>query len=86
MSQMRAKMKVTNVQVVGEDSVNPAEILSFMAVGKSEPYDEDGNDENNSYAKWTPQASLNMTINNPDLFGKFAAGQEYYLDFTKVEN
>jgi hypothetical protein len=82
---MRAKMQVTNVQIVGEDSTNPAEILSFTAVGKSEPYDEAGNDENNSYAKWTPQASLNMTVNNPDLFGKFAAGQEYYLDFTLVE-
>jgi len=85
MSQMRAKMQVTNVQVVGEDSTNPAEILSFMAVGKPEGYDETGNDENNSYAKWTPQASLNMTISNPGLFGKFAAGQEYYLDFTKVD-
>jgi len=85
MSIMRAKMQVTNVQLVGEDSANPAEILSLMAVSKSEGYDESGNDENNNYAKWTPQASLNMTVNNPDLFGKFATGQEYYIDFTKAD-
>lgn len=25
---------------------------------------------------------LSLTINNPALFGKFAEGEEYYLDFT----
>jgi len=79
---MRAKMRVTNVQIIGE---NVAEILSFEAVSKSEGYNETGDDENNTFAKWTPQAALNMTVNNPDLFGKFAIGQEYYLDFTLVE-
>jgi len=79
MVKMRAKMVITNVHK-GTD----CDILSFNAVSKSEGYPEDGSDENNTYAKWTPQASINITINNPELFGKFKIGEEYYVDFTKV--
>ena len=34
--------------------------------------------------KWTPSASLKMTITNPALVGKFSEGQEFYVDFTAV--
>lgn len=80
MSNMRAKMEVSNI-VAGVNS----ETLHFRAVSKSEAYPEDGADENNTYAMWTPTADLQMQVNNPALLGKFEIGEEYYLDFTKAE-
>jgi hypothetical protein len=72
---MRAKMKVT--------AIDPQLIMS--AVCKNDGYPEDGSDENNTFAKFTPSADLVMTINNPALAGKFEVGQEFYLDFTLVD-
>ena len=80
MARMRAKMKVASVEPC-EDG----EQLTFGAVCKTEPFGEDGVDENNSFARWTPSASLEMTVNNPDLKGQFTVGDEYYLDFTKAD-
>lgn len=78
---MRAKMKVTGV---GPNNGSNEELF-FRAVSKSDGYPADGSDENNSYARWTPSAELKMTITNPELFGKFSVGQEFYVDFTLVE-
>lgn len=77
---MRAKMKVNSVSQTEQCCV-----LEMHAVYKDGPYPEDGTDEDNTFAKWTPQADLKMTINNPDLLGKFQPGQTFYLDFTEVE-
>jgi hypothetical protein len=77
---MRAKMRITRVEHHSET----CESLHFSAVCKSEGYPEDGSDENNSFARWTPTAELSMSITNPDLVGKFSVGEEYYLDFTKA--
>ena len=81
MARMRAKMKIASVEPFGEDG----EQLTFGAVCKIDPFGEDGVDENNSFARWTPSASLEMTVNNPALKGAFAVGDEYYLDFTKAD-
>ena len=77
---MRAKMRVSNVVVHPDGS----ESLSFSGVAKSDGYPSDGSDENNSFARWTPCAEMTMTVQNPDLFGKFSIGDEFYLDFTKA--
>ncbi|WP_204367562.1 hypothetical protein [Janthinobacterium sp. HH01] len=45
----------------------------------------DGSDEDNSFARWTPSAELTMTINNPDLLGKFKVGDKFYVDFTPAD-
>lgn len=79
MSTMRAKMKVVSVQASGN-----CENIKLSAVCKKEGYPDDGSDENNSFARWTPTANLDMTITNPDLLGKITEGQEFYLDFTPV--
>jgi len=83
---MRAKMRVTGVEKpeVVQGGLDPWERLRFTAVSKSEGYTEDGGDENNTYAKFTPTADLSMVINNPALLGKFRVNEEYYLDFTKA--
>lgn len=74
---MRAKMKVSNIK----HHSDKCESLEFTAVCKSDGYPADGSDENNSFAKWTPAAKLEMTVTNPSLIGKFEMGQEFYLDF-----
>lgn len=76
---MRAKMRVSGL---GESTTCLS--LQLTAVCKSDGYPIDGSDENNTFAKWTPMASVSMQVTNPALFGKFAIGQEFYVDFTPV--
>lgn len=83
---MRAKMKVVATKKHGTGGPDGAfEELEFSAVAKNDGYPADGSDENNTFAKWTPSASVKMTITNPALVGKFTQGQEFYVDFTAVE-
>jgi len=77
MNNMRAKLVVRNVE-----PYEGGETLTFSAVAKDGAYPEDGTDENNTFSRWTPSADLKMTVNNPDLLGKFAIDQAYYVDFT----
>lgn len=79
MSIMRAKFKITQVT-----KFETAEQLAMQAVSKSTAYPSDGTDEDNSFALWTPSASLTMTINNPNLLNKFEVGQKFYVDFTQA--
>ena len=76
---MRAKMKVVSVE-----QVEHCETVKMAAVAKTGAYPEDGTDEDNTYATYTPSADLTIQINNPALFGKHKLGQKYYLDFTKA--
>ena len=39
---------------------------------------------NAQWSKWTPNGSLNMTINNPEALGRFAPGKFYFLDFAEA--
>ena len=80
MRTMRAKMRVSAVH-----RQEDGEIINFSAVCKSDGYPSDGSDENNTFAKWTPNAELEMSITNPALFGTINEGEEYYLDFTKAD-
>lgn len=80
MMNMRAKLKL-----IQKTSNEHAEDLRFSAVGPSGRYPEDGTDENNSYAKFTPSAELHMQVTNPALFGQFNPGDEFYVDFTPVK-
>ena len=82
MSKMRAKMECVGVQ-----SENPgvtAERLTFRAVA-AKSYGTDGLDEDNTYAHYSPQADLSITVANPALYGQFKVGEKYYVDFTKAE-
>ena len=79
MSEMRAKLKVIDVQ-----NHQQSQTLVFSAVCRSDGYPVDGSDENNTFARFTPSAYLTMNVNNPALLGKFEKGQEFYVDFTKA--
>lgn len=74
---MRAKLRVGSVVPSGE-----GEIVQFHAVSKSDGYPADGSDENNTYAKWSPQADFTLNVQNPALLGKHVPGAEFYVDFT----
>lgn len=79
MTVMRAKVRVESVC-----KTEYGETLKMHAVcgGK---FDNEGRDENNTFARFTPSADFQLQVNNPDLHGKFAPGQEYYVDFTLAE-
>lgn len=80
MSNMRAKLKVDRIE-----QFETSETLHFRAVYKNGAYPEDGTDEDNTFALFTPSATLEMQINNPALIGSFKVGQAFYVDFTEVE-
>ena len=86
MTTMRAKLQVGMVQehFSNLDKSKSAETLSMHAVCKNN-YDESGLDEDNTFAKWSPGAALNITIANPDLWGKFKHGDKFYVDFSPAE-
>ncbi len=77
---MRAKMVIREVT-----RLENVEQLVMKPVCKSGGYPQDGLDEDNTFAKFSPAGELKLTVANPALFGKFNPGEKYYLDFTKVE-
>ena len=79
-------MKVSGVrQFTNEENQVTQEDVSFSAVGVSGVYPDGGKDENNTFAKWTPNASAMFCIVNPNLHGEFAAGDTFYVDFTRAD-
>ena len=82
MPKMRAKLRLHHIDKSGFPH---NETLYFHAVAASK-YPEDGSDENNTFAKFSPSASLQLNVANPALVGKFETGKEYYLDFTPVDS
>jgi len=79
---MRAKMRISRVEM--HEGGN--ETLHFYPVAKSGTYPEDGSDEDNTYARWSPSGELKLTVANPALHGKFKPGDKFYLDFVKAES
>lgn len=78
---MRAKVRVGSVIPQLHDGKTISEILYFHGVAKSGAYPADGSDENNTFAKFSPSVMFQMQVANPDLFGKFAPGDTFYVDF-----
>lgn len=82
---MRAKMIVTEVVRTGFQNgteFQQQDRVKMVAVAKSTAYPADGHDEDNTFAKFSPQGELSLTIVNPELVGKIQPGQKFYLDFT----
>ncbi len=73
---MRAKLQVGNVQ----ENFN-WQTPEQVAASK---YQEDGTDEDNTFAKWSPGANFSINIANPALWGTFRHGQKFYVDFTEA--
>lgn len=82
-AQMRAKFVINSIERHGTAEW-PSETLKMSAVPKLDKYPDDGFDEDNTYAKFTPSASLSMSITNKALVGRFNSGEKFYVDFTPV--
>lgn len=78
---MRAKVRVGSVTPMLNAGEVVQELLYFHGVAKSGPYPEDGSDENNTFAKFSPSVMFQMTVANPALLGKFEVGDTFYCDF-----
>lgn len=79
---MRAKFQIVSVTPAPDNY--PQETIEMSAVTEK-PFDQDGNSEDNSFAKWTPCGYLKIVITNPALLGQHKQGEKFYLDFTKAE-
>lgn len=80
---MRAKLQVGFVgeQFWGTDKAKSGEVLHMHGVCKSN-YTGEGFDDDNTYAKFSPGANLQINIANPALWDKFKVGDKFYVDFT----
>jgi hypothetical protein len=87
-TKMRAKFIVNGVQEHFSDeakTIKSGETLTMAPVCKSGGYDATGNDEDNTFAKWSPSGSLTLFVANPNLWDQFKVGQKLYTDFTEAE-
>jgi len=80
MAKMRAKVKVTSVKLT-----EYGEVLEMAPVCSEKPFGPNGENEDNTFARFTPCGSLSLTVNNPDLAGQFKPGQKFYVDFTEAQ-
>lgn len=84
MTAMRAKVRVTGIKPYPEDGETHQETLTFNFPAKDGAYPADGSDEDQQFARFSPSGSLELTVANPNLIGKFAIGDTFYLDFVPV--
>lgn len=76
---VRAKFYVQSVQNVHQP--NPD---ATCAIVKLAAVYGDGKG-NETWSKYTPQGSVELTITNPAAVEAFELGASYYLDFTKAD-
>jgi hypothetical protein len=78
---LRLKMSVNSVKSNADSNGDKqSEELSLSAV-----YSNEEGSANKQWSKWTPAASLTMTISNPGAFGKVLPGQFIFVDLTPCE-
>jgi len=78
---LRLKMSVASVNRRANHEGNiTAEEVSLMAVYSDKP-----DSANTQWSKWTPAASLTMTISNPHAFGKVLPGQFVFVDIIPTD-
>lgn len=76
---LRCKLRVVEVlHQKKEDGSTSQERVKLSAVYS-------GSDENKTFSKYTPQANLDIYIDNPSAFGKLSSGHEFYVDFTPAQ-
>lgn len=75
---LRAKFRVDSITYhKASDGQTEQEQIRLTAV-----YSDDPESENAKWSRWTPSGVLEMTITNPDAFGKVSNGHEFFVDLT----
>lgn len=82
MSKVRAKFRVHNISTHELPSADGTKTKYSERVQMSPVYSSDPESENYTFSKATPSGAIELNITNPDAFGAFVEGQEYYIDFT----
>jgi hypothetical protein len=75
---MRAKMYVTSVEGTAEYQT----LKLACVVSPAKPYGPNGENEDNTFSRYTPYGEASYTISNPALLGQFKKGDTFYVDFT----
>jgi hypothetical protein len=58
----------------------------MMPVCGNKPFGPNGENEDNTFSRYTPSGELKLCITNPNLHGKIYEGQEFYVHFTALKN
>jgi len=74
---VRAKFRVFSITDYGYNKEIKLSAVYEGALGE--------NEENKRFTKATPSGELKMTVDNPYAADQFNIGDEWYMDFTKVE-
>ena len=78
---LRLKMMVNTVKTVHDHEGEPyQQELALSAV-----YSNKEGSANAQWSKWTPSASLSMTVSNTAAFGKLKPGQFVYVDLIPTD-
>lgn len=79
--QVRAKLVCQSVNETTDSGTGEknGEKVAFATV-----YDTANSPEDNNFSKYTPSASFEMYVENPDLFGKFEPRKAYYFDINEA--
>lgn len=80
---MRAKMYVSSITQTGSGGKLSQETVSFSCVS-DKPYGPEGESEDNTFSRYSPSGTLEISITNHALHGQFKPGQKFYLDFTEA--
>lgn len=88
MNSIRAKFAVLSTtnysnpaeeeEIVDSQTVTLQPVIAQNAAGEPET-------ENASFSKYTPSGEIRMNITNPNAFGFFEQGAEFYVDFTPAD-
>ena len=75
MTLLRCKMKVQSLEAAknADGSVHDERIKLTAVLGP----------ENEPWSKWTPAGVLDITVTNPDAFGRLRQDQEVYVDLVE---
>jgi len=96
MTTMRAKLQVGFVHI-HEQRINaegcydataaPTKTMETLQMNAvcAPKYDASGLDEDNTFAKYSPGATLSINVANPALWDQFKVGDRFYVDFTPAD-
>jgi hypothetical protein len=74
--------------VTPSDPTNPNYVcdkIELSCVCGNQPYGPNGESEDNTFARYTPDGGMKLSITNPALRGFFKPGQKFYVDMTPAE-
>ena len=82
---VRAKMKCTEIATRAVDVWNPETKQSRPGTNEVVKLCAAMGDENKPWSQYTPQATVELWITNPEAVKQFKVGGMYFVDFTPAE-